>query len=46
MDIEADRQRNFDAFLLSAVGETRTRTFTDWAGGERVTLAIIFTDVV
>jgi class 3 adenylate cyclase len=46
MDRSADRQRDFDAFVMSAKGETSTRSFQDWAGGERVTLAIVFTDVV
>ena len=27
-------------------GETSTKSFHDWAGGARVTLAIVFTDVV
>ena len=46
MDNSADRQRNFDAFVMSAKGETSTESFHKWAGGERVTLAIVFTDVV
>ena len=46
MDKSADRQRDFDAFVMSAKGETSTRNFQEWAGGERVTLAIVFTDVV
>jgi class 3 adenylate cyclase len=46
MDKSADRQRDFDAFVMSAKGETSTRGFQDWAGGERVALAIVFTDVV
>jgi class 3 adenylate cyclase/GTPase SAR1 family protein len=46
MDKSADRQRDFDAFVMSAKGETSTKSFQDWAGGERVTLAIVFTDVV
>jgi WD40 repeat protein/class 3 adenylate cyclase/GTPase SAR1 family protein len=46
MDKSADRKRDFDAFLVSASGETRTKSFVDWAGGERVTLTIVFTDVV
>jgi class 3 adenylate cyclase len=46
MDRSADRQRDFDAFVVSAKGEMSTRSFRDWAGGERVTLAIVFTDVV
>lgn len=46
MERSADRQRDFDAFVVSAKGETSTRKFHDWAGGDRVTLAIVFTDVV
>ncbi len=32
--------------VRSANGETSTRRFQEWAGGERVMLAIVFTDVV
>lgn len=46
MDKSANRQRKFDAFVMSAKGETNTARFRQWAGGERVTLAIVFTDVV
>jgi len=46
MDRSADRQRDFDAFVMSAKGETSTASFHNWAGSERVTLAIVFTDVV
>jgi WD40 repeat protein/class 3 adenylate cyclase/GTPase SAR1 family protein len=46
MDRSANEQRNFDAFIMSAKGETSTRSFQDWAGAEHVTLAIMFTDVV
>lgn len=46
MDKSADRQRDFDAFVVSAKGETSTSSFQDWAGGDRVMLAIVFTDVV
>jgi class 3 adenylate cyclase/GTPase SAR1 family protein len=46
MDKSADRHREFDAFVLSAKGETSTKSFLEWAGGPRVTLAIVFTDVV
>jgi WD40 repeat protein/class 3 adenylate cyclase len=46
MDQSADRQRDFDMFVLSAKGETSTKSFQDWAGCEQVTLAIVFTDVV
>jgi len=40
------KERDFNAFLVSAKGETSTRNFQKWAGGKRVTLAIVFTDVV
>ncbi len=46
MDRSADRQRDFDAFVVSAKGETSTKSFQEWAGGEVVTLAIVFTDVL
>lgn len=46
MDRSADRQRNFEAFVMSAKGETSTMSFQEWAGGNRVTLAIVFTDIV
>jgi class 3 adenylate cyclase len=46
MDQSADRQRDFDVFVVSAKGETSTKSFQDWAGGERVTLAIVFADAV
>jgi len=46
MNRSADERRDFEAFLTSAAGETRTQAFDEWAGGERVTLAIVFTDVV
>jgi class 3 adenylate cyclase/GTPase SAR1 family protein len=46
MDRSADRQRDFEVFIQSARGETSTPNFTKWAGGERVTLAVVFTDVV
>ena len=36
MDQSADRQRDFDAFVMSAKGETSTKSFQDWAGGELV----------
>jgi class 3 adenylate cyclase len=45
-DSAADRQRDFEAFLVSAKAETHTKSFIEWAGGDRVTLAIVFTDVV
>jgi class 3 adenylate cyclase/GTPase SAR1 family protein len=46
MEQSADRQRDFEMFVESARGETSTSSFTDWAGDESVTLAIVFTDVV
>ena len=46
MDKSADGQRDFDAFVMSARGETSTKSFQDWAGGEQVTLAVVSTDVV
>jgi len=44
MEQSADGQRDFDAFVVSARGETSTKSFQDWAGGEQG--AIVFTDVV
>jgi class 3 adenylate cyclase/GTPase SAR1 family protein len=46
MERSADRQRAFEVFVESARGETSTPGFTEWAGDDRVTLAIVFTDVV
>jgi hypothetical protein len=46
MDQSTDGQRDFDAFVMSAKGETSTKSLQDWAGGEQVTLAIAFNDVV
>ena len=46
MEQSADRQRAFEMFVESARGETSTPNFTAWAGDVRVTLAIVFTDVV
>ncbi|HWT03300.1 MAG TPA: adenylate/guanylate cyclase domain-containing protein [Pyrinomonadaceae bacterium] len=46
MDRSADRHREFEMFVESARGETSTPSFIEWAGDERVTLAIVFTDVV
>lgn len=46
MERSADRQRDFDAFVVSAKGETSTTSFQSWAGGAQVTLAIVFTDIV
>jgi class 3 adenylate cyclase len=36
----------FDSFAISANAETKTKSFQEWAGGERVTLAIVFTNIV
>lgn len=46
MERSADQQRDFDAFVVSAKGETSTQSFLAWAGGAQVTLAIAFTDIV
>lgn len=46
MDQSADRHRDFDAFVMSAKGEVSTQNFKKWAGAERVTLAIVFTDII
>ena len=46
MDKSANHQRDFDVFVTSARGEISTKSFQKWAGGERVTLAIVFTDIV
>jgi len=46
MDRSATEQRDFDAFLISAKGETGTERFLEWAGGKLVTLSIVFTDIV
>ncbi|MBF0283959.1 MAG: hypothetical protein HQL51_05820 [Magnetococcales bacterium] len=46
MEQSADRKRNFDATMIAAQGETQTQAFQEWAGGEQVTLAIVFTDIV
>ena len=46
MEQSADRQRMFEMFVESARGETKTPSFMSWAGDERVTLAVVFTDVV
>ena len=46
MDKAADRRRDFEADVVSATAETHTRSFEDWAGGDRVILAIVFTDVL
>ena len=38
MEQSTARQRGLDAFVVSAKGETNTRSFQGWAGGERITL--------
>ncbi|MDB5391325.1 MAG: hypothetical protein JWM11_6971 [Planctomycetaceae bacterium] len=45
MEQSADQQRDFEMFVQSARGETSTPSFTSWAGDDRVTLAIVFTDI-
>jgi class 3 adenylate cyclase len=42
----SDPQHEFIEFIRSALGVTRTEVFKEWAGAERVTLAIVFTDIV
>jgi len=46
MEQSADRQRDFGMFVQSARGEMSTPDSLKWAGDDRVTLAIVFTDVV
>jgi len=46
MDRSADKKRDFEAFVVSASAETHSKRFVQWAGGERVTLAIVFSDIV
>jgi WD40 repeat protein/class 3 adenylate cyclase len=46
MEKSANQQRDFEIFVESARGETSTPKFTQWAGDDRATLAIVFTDVV
>jgi WD40 repeat protein/class 3 adenylate cyclase len=46
MDIIADHQCELDSGLISAVGEMHTRSFKQWAGGLKVILTLIFTDIV
>ena len=42
----AEPEPDLNAFVESAEGETSTKGFRDWAGGEQVTLAIAITDLV
>ena len=46
MDSIANKNRDFDRFIMSAKGETNTLNFQKWAGGERITLAIVFTEII
>ena len=41
-----ETEQDLDEFVESANDETSTQGFQDWAGGEQVTLAIAFTDVI
>ncbi len=45
-DLAALLWQTFERFIEKARAETKTRSFIEWAGDERVTLAIVFTDVV
>jgi len=45
MEQSADAVRDFEVFVESARGEARTPSFRTWAGDDRVTLAIVFTDI-
>jgi class 3 adenylate cyclase len=42
----ADKARDREAGITAAVAEMATTKFDDWAGGDRATVAIVFTDVV
>lgn len=46
MEESADHQRDFEMFVESARGEVSTPSFIRWAGDDRVTMAIVFTDIV
>lgn len=46
MNSAANYQRDFAADLISAKAVMNTEGFVDWAGHQRVTKAIVFTDVV
>ena len=37
---------DFDSFIVIAEEETNTASFCEWAGDKRVTLAVVFTDIV
>jgi len=42
----AETEQDLDELVEPAGDETSTKGFQDWAGGEQVTLAIAFTDVI
>jgi small GTP-binding protein len=42
----ADATRDREAGITAALAETTTTRFEEWAGGDRATVAIVFTDVV
>ena len=46
IDADADTKRDFEMSLISASGEMLTDRFKKWAGANRTTLALAFTDVV
>jgi WD40 repeat protein/class 3 adenylate cyclase len=46
IDNAADASQKFEETLISASGEMLTDRFKVWAGGERATIAIVFTDIV
>lgn len=46
IDRSAARKRVVDAALIAASGEMQTVGFRDWAGADRTTLALMFTDII
>jgi WD40 repeat protein/class 3 adenylate cyclase len=46
MDRSADERKDIETALISASGEMLTSSFRRWAGGEKATVAIVFTDIV
>jgi len=46
IDLNADHRRVFDATITSASGEMLSGRFRKWAGSNRSTLALVFTDIV
>jgi hypothetical protein len=46
MDQSADRRPGFGAFVVSAKVETSPKSIQEYAGGEHVARATVFTDVV